>query len=311
MPAPRVRVILNPKAASGRAAARRAPIEAALTRAQLDFELTETRGPGDATRLVHDARERGVEVVAVAGGDGTLNECVQAYLAADGSAVAGPRVALIPAGTGGDFRKTFGFGESVAEAVRRLKEPRVQRVDLGCLTCVAPSGEAARHAFINIMSFGIGGLTDQLVNSGPKWLGGKAAFFLGTLRALARYRNVPVRVTVDGEPWIEGPILNVAVANGCFFGGGMHIAPDADPSDGLFDVVALGDLSRAQSLALTPRIYQGTHRNAPQIFTRRGARVEAEVLRGDAPALIDNDGETPGRLPLSAQVLPGALELLI
>ncbi len=299
---------MNPKAGSGRAAVRRAPIEAALTRAGLAFELTETAGPGDATRLVHEARERGVEVVAVAGGDGTLNECAQAYLDSSGGARPGPRLALIPAGTGGDFRKTFGFDESVEAAARRIQRGRPERIDLGSLQCTALDGSTSRHAFINIMSFGIGGLTDELVNSGPKWLGGKAAFFLGTLRALARYRNVPVRVSVDGEPWLEGPILNVAIANGQFFGGGMHIAPDASPSDGLFDVVALGDLSLPQSLALTPRIYRGTHGAAPQILTRRGARVEAEVLRGEA--LIDNDGETPGRLPLTAQVLPGALELL-
>ena len=164
---------------------------------------------------------------------------------------------------------------------------------------------------MNITSFGLGGLTDRIVNDTPKWLGGKASFFLGTLRAMALYKNAPVRVLVDGKPFIEEPIVNVAIANGRYFGGGMKIAPDADPTDALFDVVALGDLSRVESIGLAAHIYRGSHVRERGVHVTRGSEVRAEALVQNAEVLIDMDGETPGRLPLVARIAPSALRIRI
>jgi YegS/Rv2252/BmrU family lipid kinase len=305
----KLRLIVNPTAGSGRAARRVPLLKRVLEGRGIQAEIAETRAPGDATRLVHEARADGVECLLVMGGDGTLNEVSQGYLGADGQPLPGPDLALLPSGTGGDFRKSFELGTSVEEAVERLTQASPRPLDLGILELTAPSGETIRRAFLNITSFGLGGLTDRLVNSGPKWIGGRAAFFVGTLRAMVSYKNAPVRVRVDGKVCLEAPILNVAIANGRYFGGGMKIAPDADPSDGLFDVIALHDLSRAQGVALAHRIYQGSHVGQPGVLVARGAVVEAESLVPRAEVLIDMDGETPGRLPLLARVAKGALRI--
>jgi len=305
----KLRLLVNPTAGSGRAARRVPELTRALEARGIQAQLAETRGPGDATRLVHEARADGVECLLVMGGDGTLNEVSQGYLDADGRPLPGPDLALLPSGTGGDFRKTFELGSSTEEAIERLTSSAARPLDLGVLELTAHSGETIRRAFLNITSFGLGGLTDRLVNAGPKWIGGRAAFFVGALRAMASYRNAPVRVRVDGEVRLEAPIVNVAIANGRFFGGGMQIAPEADPSDGMFDVIALHDLTAAQSIALSPRIYQGTHLGQPGVLSLRGALVEAESLVPRAEVLIDMDGETPGRLPLVARVAAGALRI--
>jgi diacylglycerol kinase family enzyme len=118
-----------------------------------------------------------------------------------------------------------------------------------------------------------------------------------------------VRVKVDGRVVLESPIMNVAIANGKYFGGGMKIAPDADPSDGAFDVIALQDLTRAEGVAISPRIYQGTHVGQPKVLSARGSLIEAEPLVPRSEVLIDMDGETPGRLPLRARVAKGALKI--
>src|SRR5882724_5614161 len=298
----KLRLIVNPTAGSGRAAQRVPVLKRLLEDRGIQAEIAETRAPGDATRLVHEARADGVECLLVMGGDGTLNEVSQGYLSADGQPLPGPDLALLPSGTGGDFRKSFELGTSLEEAVERLATATPRPLDLGLLELSSHSGETIRRAFLNITSFGLGGLTDRLVNSGPKWIGGRAAFFVGTLRAMVSYRNAPVRVKVDGAVCLEAPIVNVAVANGRFFGGGMQIAPEADPSDGLFDVVALHDMTRAQSVALARRIYQGSHVGQPGVRVARGALIEAESLVPRAEVLIDMDGETPGRLPLVARV---------
>jgi diacylglycerol kinase (ATP) len=307
-----LRVILNPTAGSGGAARKKAAIVSALGAGGTAPEVVYTEGPGDAGRLVREARRDGVACVVVVGGDGTLNDVAQGYLEPDGSVASeGPELGLIPSGTGGDFRRTFGLGDSVEEAAARILSAEPRPLDLGLLRVTAHDGKTTARAFLNITSFGIGGLTDRIVNSSPKWMGGKAAFLLGTLRAMAVYRNAPVRVRVDGKVWLEAPIFNVALANGRYFGGGMMIAPDADPGDGLLDVVALSDLSKLSAAALSQHIYKGSHLSQPGVKVTRGKVIEAEPLAAGTEVLIDMDGETPGRLPLRAELAPGALKLRV
>ena len=255
--APRVRVILNPSAASGAALHKVGIIGDTLRRFDLAHEIVLTRARGHAKELALAAAADGVDVIAVVGGDGTLNEVAQAYVGEDGEAVAGPDLAIIPCGTGGDFKKTLGLSGALDEAVARIRHGQRRPIDLGVLRLHTKNGDERIHAFVNIASFGIGGEVDAIVNSSPKWLGGKASFFVATLRAMTTYKNAGVRVKVDGKPWFEGPIFNVAIANGRFFGGGMMIAPHADPSDGRFECVAIGDLTRAEVIGLSPKITRG------------------------------------------------------
>lgn len=312
MIARKVRVIINPRAGSGKAERRIEDIERAFRRYRLSHELVRTLGPNDATRLVTEAVEDGIDVVAIVGGDGTLNEASRAFIDDAGRPLQGtlPDLALIPAGTGGDLRKTFDLSESIDEAVRRIAQPTRRPLDLGLLRLQKRDGSTSFHTFLNIASFGISGITDRLVNEAPKWMGGKIAFFLGALRASFAYRNAPVRVKVDGKTLVEGRIFVVALANGRYFGGGMKIAPHADPSDGKLEVVVLGDINRVEAVGLAPRIYRGTHLSMAKVRVASGATIEAEPLDGD-DVWLDVDGETPGRLPLSATVLPSALHLRV
>jgi YegS/Rv2252/BmrU family lipid kinase len=307
MESPRVRVVLNPNAAAGAAMRRVSAIGDAMRRYDLKHEIVLTKAPGHAAELTRAAKADGADVVAVVGGDGTLNEVVQAYIDAKGEPVKGPDLALIPCGTGGDFKKTLGLSGSLDEAVARIKHGGRRSLDLGVLRITTHEGGTAPYAFVNIASFGIGGQVDALVNTAPKWLGGKASFYVATLRAMASYKNASVRVKVDGATWYEGPVFNCAIANGRFFGGGMMIAPTADPSDGRFEVVAVGDLPKKDILGLSGKIYKGAHLAADGVRVTHGARVEAEPMHPWASVLLDIDGEQPGKLPLRADVAHGAL----
>ncbi|MEO7095759.1 MAG: diacylglycerol kinase family protein [Polyangiales bacterium] len=308
-PLPKVLVIANPSSGGGSTARRIPEIERALRRQGLEYQLAATTRAGHASEIAASATARGIDVIAIVGGDGTLNEVAQAFMAKDGSAILGPDLAIIPSGSGGDFRKTLGLSGSIDEAVARIRHGQRRKCDLGVLELHDHDGKPIRHAFINIASFGVGGLVDKIVNESPKWFGGKAAFFLGSLRATLQYKNAPVRIKVDGVPFYEGPIFNVAMCNGRFFGGGMKIAPHADLGDGRLEVVALGDLGKAEVMRLSQKIYAGAHLGEPGVTVGHGKVIEAEPLHAWAAVLLDVDGETPGKLPVRATLREGALTL--
>lgn len=310
MPDPRIRLLVNPHAGGGAANRRLPEIVAALRHADFSFEIARTSAPGDATALARRSFDDGIDIIAVVGGDGTLNEVAQAYVDANtAEALAGPTIALIPFGTGGDFKRSLGLTGTLENAVMRLRYGQDRPVDLGIMRLIDHAGSPAVRAFVNITSFGIGGITDKLVNETPKWLGGKASFFIGSARALLRYRNSHVRVMADGKPLVDGPVFNVALANGRYFGGSMLIAPDAELSDGLLDIVVLGDLTRVEAVSLSQHIYRGTHLQQRKVFAGRGRDIEAVPAHADDPVLLDMDGETPGRLPIHVRVAPQAIKV--
>ncbi|AKF05580.1 diacylglycerol/lipid kinase family protein [Sandaracinus amylolyticus] len=308
-------LVVNPRAGAGRAEKRLPALSDALHAAGAKFEVARTAGPRHATEIVRDALGRGVRGIGVVGGDGTLNEAVNGFFDGDGRVIDPDAwIGPLSCGTGGDFRKTIGSpdvgagGRGMDALASRFVAATPRPLDVGWLEMLDHDGAPARRAFLNIASFGVGGLVDRLVNETPKWMGGTPAFFLGTVRALARYRSQRVRVRLDDGAARETKIVNMAVANGRFFGGGMQIAPRAEIDDGLFDVVGL-EMDVSASFGLTSRIYRGRHLDRPGVSFERARRVRAEPVSEGDHVLLDVDGEAPGRLPATFSVRASAIHL--
>jgi len=246
----------------------------------------------------------------VVGGDGTLNEVSQAYVNGDGEPVEAPPVALLCAGSGDDFgRNSEGVGADVVSSlVERLTHLRTRTIDIGLLTLRDALGGEVRRAFVNVTSIGISGRVDELVSRRPRYIGGKAAYALASLRALFSWHNVPVELHLDGRRWYHERTYVAAIANGRFFGGGYEIAPNAKLDDGELDIVCLADFSRRATLTLGPKLRQGRHLGEPKVHAGRAQRVD--VLT-DVPVLVDVDGETPGFSPLSARIVPRAMRWIV
>ena len=120
----------------------------------------------------------------------------------------------------------------------------------------------------------------------------------------------PVRILADGQEVCDEPVVLGAVANGRYFGGGMLIAPNASPADGLLDLVIVRELSKATLLASLPSLYRGTHLANPAVSVVRASRIEAHPSSPEAPPVwIDVDGEGLGTLPLEIEVLPQRVTL--
>lgn len=303
----RVRVIVNPNAGAGRAKGELRNLRAAFEREGRAAEIVETRHPGHATELTRQAAEDHVDVLAVMGGDGTLNEVVQGYLDERAEPVVGPELGVIPFGTGGDFRRSLELDDDLERAVHRIVHGRARAIDLGRARLRDDSGRTITQGFVNVGSVGLSGVVCRLVNTGPKWLGGRLAFYLAAARATLSYRNAPICLDVDGRRVYEGPTYLTAFANGRYFGGGMLVAPEADLTDGCLDAILFGDLSRLRAYGLSAKIYRGAHLELPEVRGYRGRHFVITPGRDAVP--VELDGETPGTLPLEIDVLPRALHI--
>ena len=300
--------IVNPNSANGTTGKIWPQIKAAAE-ARIDaFETLFTEHIGHAADLTRQALAEGAELIVSVGGDGTNNEVANGLMKPDGTPV-NPDVelAIICMGTGGDFRKTLAIPKDYREAVTALAQGRSKLIDLGRMEMKNHEGEMVTRYFINIASFGIGGDVDDRVNKTSKALGGKASFMWGSLKAMMAYRNKKVHVLLDDENDLgERQVFNVAVANGQFHGGGMHIAPHADLSDGLFDVIVLGDFKKLETMMQMPKIYNAGHIGHPKVETYRAKKV---VATSNEQVLLDVDGEQPGMLPTTFTICPGVVKL--
>ena len=237
------------------------------------------------------------------GGDGTINDVVNGLVGADTA-----ELAIIPRGTGGDLVRTFGIPSKLDDAVRVALEGATRTIDLGRASYRAWSGETEESYFANIASAGMSGAVAKRTNEATRApLGGKAAYLWSTIAVFARWRNAEVRVTVDGETR-SGPMFDVIVANARYLAGGMKICPDAEPDDGLFDVLLIGDITKLDLALTLPKIYRGTHLPHPKAELLRGASVEIESAQ---PLPVELDGEQPGTTPVRFDVVPKALRLRV
>lgn len=300
--------LVNPASANGRTG-RRWPELAAHLRARVgDFEISFTEAPGQGSGIVRAALRAGAERIVSVGGDGTHNEVVNGFFEGADAVAPEAELVVVPTGTGGDFRRTLGLPADAVQAIDQIGE-RSAVVDVGHLRYTTHAGAEADRYFLNITSFGLGGLVDQVANSTTKAFGGRMSFLMAVGRATLRYKNQRVRMVLDGGAPITRTLVNGVIANARYFGGGMKIAPDADMADGLFDVVVVGDMGVLEMAGGLSKIYKGNHLGLDKVECFRAATVHAEAADPDTQVLLDMDGEQPGRLPATFKIVPAALRI--
>jgi len=306
--------IINPASANG-ATARRWPALDALLRQRHTgpLEIRFTERPGHAVELAASAADRAA--VLCVGGDGTLNEIVNGLMRID--AGRRPPLAMIPSGTGSDFARALGIPQDPAAAVAALATSRPTPIDVGELACM-DGRELRTRFFVNVAGLGFDAdVAEEIARAGERGRKGRAVYFLSVFKTLGRMRSRPMRITLmsssPGEPprTMDCRASLIAVCNGRFFGGGMHIAPHADPSDGAFDVVLLDSMGRLEFLANFLRVYRGTHLTHPKVRTARASELRIEQIGRDGrPMRLQAEGESFGEAPVSIRMAPAALQLL-
>ncbi len=301
--------VVNPNSASGKTGHDWPSMKAVMAKTFPGHETALTSGPGDATELTRRALKKGMERIIVVGGDGTINETVNGFFENEKQLNPQAELGLITSGTGGDFRKTFKLDSDLESALEVLKRGNTRLVDVGKLTLAGFDGQPVVRYFDNITSFGMSGAIMVKVNNSTlaKRLSGTFAFYWHTLFTLIGWRNTKVHLTVDDHFDQEIMINTVHVANGEYSGAGMHFAPMAQPDDGFFDVVVLGDFKFHHLLTSSTMLYNGTHVDHPLVTLLKGRKITAQCER---ELYVEMDGETPGKLPITFENIPQAIMLI-
>lgn len=283
-------LLVNPASAHGRTLKLVPQLEQVLDARRIPFRVERTRGLEDGVERALRAVEAN-EIPVVVSGDGLIG--------AIGGALAGAETPLgiVPGGRGNDLARVLGIPSEPEAAVAMLAAGHTRRIDVG---------EVNGKRFLGIVSVGFDSEANRLANE-TKWLRGNLVYAYAGVRTLLSWK--PARFTVrvdDARERFSG--YSVSVANSKAFGGGMFIAPDADLSDGEFDIVAVGEVGKLRFLSNLPKVFKGTHVEEDEVRVFRAPRLELSASR---PFPVYADGEHLTDLPATLRLLPQALSVIV
>lgn len=287
-------LLVNPTAGSGRGARHgRLATQALQAAGHQVIDVTGTDAT-DSRRRARAAIADRVDGLVVCGGDGTVH--LGANLVAD----TGIPLGVIAAGSGNDIAATLGLPiHDPTAAVRVITAGTTRLIDAGRV-----DWQGGQRWFAGVLGAGFDARVSLRAMSLPRLVRGPIRYVAAVLRELPVFTPIPYAVTVD-ERTIRTEAMLVAVANAPRFGGGIRVCPDAEPDDGLFDVLICHRLGKAEFLRVFPTVFSGRHLGHPAIEVIRGRQVRLE-----APGLVAQaDGEQVAALPLDITLVPDALRV--
>ena len=305
MPKLRAKVIVNPAAGANSTHRKWPGIRSMLKQAGLsfDYQFTESRGHG--IELARAAASDGYRYLLAVGGDGTIHEVANGILQTENSRETS--MGIICTGTGSDFSRSIGVSHDYGLSCSSLADPRRILIDAG-LVKYKKNGQSLQRYFVNYAGIGIDAEVVRATERFPKFFGGTIPYLTGLLFSFIGYRNKPVILRIGDQTQEKAKVLSVIVANGQYYGGGMHIAPQAKPDDNLFDMVIVGDLGKFDLIKTMPRVYKGTHLTHPKVRLEKDTCITIESSRN---FLLHADGELLGEGPVSFSLIPKGLCLAI
>jgi diacylglycerol kinase (ATP) len=292
----RAAMVVHPASGLGRAGRIAGTVADRLRTAVDDLVTVEANTVEDSRRLMHKARDAGLDLVVVVGGDGSAHQGVQ-FCAETGVALA-----IVPAGTGNDLARTLaGAPEDPLTAtdhlVRAIKDGEQTTIDLGRVE--------GGPWFAGVLCAGFDSAVNERANR-MRWPSGPRRYDLAILAELARLRPGRLTVEADGDR-TELDATQIAVGNIPFYGGGIPICPDADPADGLFDVTLVREAGRFDLVKMLPGLRTGKHVHHPMVATSRTTKIRLGEANG---WVAYADGERVGPLPVEVTCVPNALKVV-
>lgn len=308
----KVHVIINPFSARGKTGRRWQSIKEAIRYYYKEFKYIFTEKPRQATEIARSLLKDGYDLIIGVGGDGTLNEIANGFFHQDSpthkTINEEAALGIIPSGTGSDFIRFLKIPRDFSQSVELIKNSKTRKIDIGKVTFYRKKDKHRTRYFINVSDFGLGAEVIKNLSEVPSLKRGAFHYYKGLLSSLKNYRSKLVRIVIDDTQEISGKYLIGAIANGRIFGGGMIIAPDAEPDDGYFDLVLAKDMSKPEIIINSPRLYTGSIKNHPKISIHRARNIK---VYSDEEVNIEYDGEMGLALPAEFECIHQPLNFRI
>lgn len=239
-------------------------------------------------KFIYQLEHKPISSVVAFGGDGFIHEVIQHIVPRD------IPLGVIPCGTGNDFARSIGiYRSTLTQQLNMIARSEPRSIDLGRVGSIW---------FAAILSSGFDALVNERANV-MRWPKGRMRYNIAMIEKIAALRTHSYRMRCD-EISLDVEATLVTVANGPSYGGGMNVCPDANLTDGLFDVMVLGKVSRIELLKVFPKVYTGRHVGHPAVSFYRCQKIE---IIGSGSSFAD--GEPISALPLSAECVPNALKV--
>ena len=233
-----------------------------------------------------------VDLVIVAGGDGTLNAAVDALVETQLT------LGILPLGTANDLARTLGIPNSLPDACKIIANGEVRRIDLGLVN--------GKH-FFNVASCGLSVKITQKLTKKAKRRWGILAYLITALQVIWESRPFSAEIRINDQS-IRVKTVQIAVGNGRYYGGGMAVVPDATIDDQRLDLYSLEIERWWQIIPLLPAIRQGRHIHSRSVRALGGQEIEIYTRK---PRPINTDGEITTYTPAHFRVIPNALSVLV
>jgi YegS/Rv2252/BmrU family lipid kinase len=293
-------LVLNPVSGRGAGLRDRKKIESALTSQGISFITVVSEHYGHTADLVSGGIAQGCRHILVAGGDGSLSEAVNGIFAQPDIPPKEIRLALVPVGTGNDWARAQALPHDYLEAARTVAAGATRSHDVGVIDFSA----GGRRWFINVAGMGFdAGVIEHM----PTRKLGRSAYLIGLIRQLVAYQPLSLHWRNGGDDQSAQAFVMFACI-GRYCGGGMLVAPEASPVDGLLDLVLIRHMSRLNVLRALPSLFDGTLPQHPKVSGWRTERVEFTGAPGIA---IEADGELVGHTPATFCVLREAVRMVV
>ncbi len=292
----RFAIIVNPKAAGGKAIKNLPEISAVASSIASEYLLHVTSSIEDAHLRAREFAAMGIERIVAVGGDGTFNEVANGILESGQRA----KLGIVPAGTGCDLPRTLGIPGSIKDSLAFALTGNAEPMDVG----LANTSSGERH-FLNVAGLGFDAkIADRAQKK--KLLSGKKAYYAALAQSLTDFGYIDVTIEVNGQE-IETKAVFVSIANAQYLGGGFHLAPMARVNDGMLDLGIISDISLPGFIKAVPSVMRGKHLSNPHWSHHTATLVR---ITSATPALVQLDGEIWGTSPAEFSILPGALDIV-
>jgi YegS/Rv2252/BmrU family lipid kinase len=300
------KIIANPSAGSGKGKRSIASIEQLFKRFNLAYDLVSTERSWHAAELAKESALSGYDVIVAAGGDGTVNEVINGLMEAKFEAGVSATMGVLCIGRGNDFAHSMGIPYDLEQGCKTLAEDQRRTIDIGR---VVGDFQPQGRFFGNCVGIGFDAIGTIEVAKLPR-LGGFLSYLIAVLKTIFLYYKGPVVAIDYDNHTLTQPTLLVSIMNGIRLGGGFYMAPDAEPDDGLFDLVIADQVGRPRIFGLLPHFLRGTQGTQKEIKTDRAARISIEAVEGSLPAQTDGEILSVDGKQLEIELLPHQIEII-